>query len=103
LDCSNIDGKRLITFARSVAGQAIVQANAIGANIRNDMEHVTVKPIVNIKDAFIVNGRMFGKPLNHPGLGVSNMRQVVTSPILQVDGDRVETENTVYNVLSWSD
>jgi hypothetical protein len=67
------------------------------------MEPVTVKPIVNIKDAFIVNGRMFGKPLNHPGFGVSNMRQVVTSPILQVDGDRVETENTVYNVLSWSE
>jgi hypothetical protein len=28
---------------------------------------------------------------------------VVTSPILQVDGDRVETENTVYNVLSWTE
>ena len=103
MDCSNTDDKRLTTFALSVAGQVIVQANAHGANIRSDMEPVTVKPIVNIKDAFIVNGRMFGKPLNHPGLGVSNMRQVVTSPILQVDGDRVETENTVYNVLSWSE
>ena len=103
MDCSNINGKRLTTFALSVAGQAIVQANAHGANIRSDMEPVTVKPIVNIKDAFIVNGRMFGKPLNHPGLGVSNMRQAVTSPIIQVDGDRVETENTVYNVLSWSE
>jgi hypothetical protein len=82
---------------------AIVHQHALGANIRNDMETVTVKPIVNIKEAFIVNGRMFGKPLNHPGLGVSNMRQVVTSPILKVDGDRVETENTVYNVLSWSE
>lgn len=64
------------------------------------MEIVELKPIVSIQDAIIIGSRMYGYPVNHPNMPV-NGKQVVTSPILKVDGDRVETENSIYNVLNW--
>lgn len=64
------------------------------------MELVAVKPIVSIQDAIIIGSRMYGYPVNHPNLAHQG-KQVVTSYILKVENDRVETENTVYNVLNW--
>lgn len=58
------------------------------------------KPTVDIENAYInADGQLFGHALNHPRLGDCFVR---TSSIQGIDGDKVETRNTIYNVLSWA-
>lgn len=61
---------------------------------------VVTKPMVQIKDAFLsTNNKMVGKVLNHPNH--SSGSEVVTSRILKIEGNRVETRNTIYQVENW--
>lgn len=64
---------------------------------------MNLKPLVEIKDAHIVGDRLYGVPVNHPSPYVSNTTVVVTSPIIKNDGENVETQNTMYEVLNWYD
>ena len=66
------------------------------------------KPIVNIRDACIVGGRLFGvtddyptEHMGYPGC-VTPGHMIQTSPIVKNDGNVVETQRTIYNVTSWS-
>jgi hypothetical protein len=66
-----------------------------------------VKPVVAIRQAVIVNvasepGKriMFGYPVNHPKERLNN-KMIRTSNIISIDGDTVETKNTIYNVMDW--
>lgn len=55
------------------------------------------KPIREISDAWIVRGidskKLFGTCI--PG------KLTISSEVVLIDGDRVETENTVYHVKNW--
>lgn len=65
-----------------------------------------IKPVVAIQlarkvrvprtDTFI----LIGYPVNHPR-GRLNDKLVQTSTIIDIDGDKVETRNTIYDVMSW--
>ena len=65
------------------------------------------KPSVQIADAFVFGDRLCGKPLDYPeehqhrAGAVTNGRTVITSKIIKVDGDTVETQRTIYNVVNW--
>lgn len=56
-----------------------------------------MKPTREISDAWIVRGidskRLFGTCI--PG------KLTITSEVILIDGDRVETQNTVYHVKNW--
>jgi hypothetical protein len=63
-----------------------------------------LKQVVKIKDARIAGyfGKkvLFGCPEDHPRQYL-NGKDVHTSEILSMQGDRVETLNTVYMVQNW--
>lgn len=67
------------------------------------------KPTVDIEDCFLLGDRLYGFPLNYPDNhqgfpgAVSGSKYVVTSPIISRDGNHVETERTIYNVINWMD
>lgn len=67
------------------------------------------KPIVDIQDAFVCGPSLWGYPVNYPqshvpdGHRVTNGKMIRTSTIIKVQGDIVETERTIYNVLNWDD
>jgi hypothetical protein len=66
-----------------------------------------MKPIVHIKDAMIFNNRLMGVvidyPEEHQGYpgAVTNGKDVITSSIVSIEGDTVETQRTIYHVDSW--
>ena len=43
---------------------------------------------------------LHGIPTNHPGEWLNN-KYIRTSEVLSVNGNRVETLNTIYNVKNW--
>ena len=65
------------------------------------------KPIVHIKDAMFFNNRLMGVvidyPEEHQGYpgAVTNGKDVITSSIVSIEGDTVETQRTIYHVDSW--
>jgi hypothetical protein len=65
-----------------------------------------VKPIVDIEDALLgpywgtTSILLFGSPRNHPKVHLNGV-DMHSSTVLAVRGDRVETKNTIYNVLNW--
>jgi len=66
------------------------------------------KPTVHIQHACIVFNRLLGTVQDyptehqyHPG-AVINGREIITSFIVSIDGDNVETQRTKYIVDSWS-
>ena len=65
------------------------------------------KPIVNIKNAYIVNNRLVGIVLDYPADhqafsgAVTNGHEVITSSIVSHEGGTVETQRTIYKVDSW--
>ena len=65
------------------------------------------KPIVHISNASIIANRLVGTvhdyPEEHQGYpgAVTNGKGVMTSSIVSIEGDRVETQRTVYIVDSW--
>lgn len=66
------------------------------------------KPVVQIKEAKVGPhwwGRstqiLYGLPVDHPREYLNNNERFHSSPVIKVDGDTVETENTIYKVLSW--
>lgn len=67
---------------------------------------VVNKPIVDIYDAAIHewfgSGKdiLCGTPINHPNQSL-NGKDMHSSAIVRVDGNTVETRNTIYNVLDW--
>ena len=67
------------------------------------------KPVVQIKDAFLVEDRLSGYPVDYPESHryrpgeILNNRLVVTSAIVKRNGDVVETQRTLYQVLNWVD
>lgn len=71
-----------------------------------------MKPVVQIKDACIVGDPeivqvLFGTVLDYPEehmvyeKAVTNGHIVRTSKIVEIRGDVVETERTIYQVQSW--
>ena len=62
------------------------------------------KPIVKIRDAYVIGVHLYGIPSNHPnphGL-VSNKREVKTSRIIKHHSTRcIETLNTIYHIENW--
>ncbi len=70
------------------------------------------KPIVKIREAVLVGrvmdddvvvyqGRLMGYTLDHPTLSNDGRHHAYTSPIQCIAGNKVETENTIYEVISW--
>jgi hypothetical protein len=65
-------------------------------------EYKVKKPLVNIADAVLKGGRLYGFPSNHPdSQHVSNTKLVRTSTVIRQDDKYVETENTIYHIISW--
>lgn len=68
------------------------------------------KPTVSIKNAKIVNfcgndrltGFVENYPANHGNGTALSGEDVVTSTVLRVDENTVETKNTIYKVESWA-
>lgn len=71
------------------------------------MEPTMSKPVVKIRNAYIIGGHLWGEPMNYPDEhqcfpgAVTNNEQVRTSAIISHEGMRVETERTVYDVINW--
>lgn len=75
-------------------------------------DNAQTKPTVQIKDAAILTGwdgknRLVGTVLDYPDEhqvyegAVTNGRPVVTSPIVTLSEEVVETVRTLYKVLNW--
>lgn len=69
-----------------------------------------MKPTVNISNASFVGNRLHGTVHNYPeshmvepGCVSNNVGTVLTSRIIYHRDDIVETERTIYNVLSWKE
>jgi hypothetical protein len=69
-----------------------------------------MKPVVKINDAFILRGmdseRLFGYPLDYPEEhqwypGCIRGGMIRTGPIVSKEDHIIETERTIYAVLSW--
>lgn len=67
------------------------------------------KQIIDIKEAWIDKSYtkphyefLWGRPENHPIESLNGIK-IHTSPIKRVDGNLVETMNSIYNVLSWDE
>ena len=71
-----------------------------------------MKPEIKILNAFVMGNRLYGDVLNYPveheyfpgavnGDGTKEVKSVVTSTIVRVDGDTIETERSIYKVQSW--
>lgn len=64
------------------------------------------KPEVDITDASIIKWHgsdkevLVGIPINHPNQYL-NGQEIRSSAIVKIEGNTVETRNTLYNVLSW--
>ena len=58
-----------------------------------------MKPVVQIKDARLFNNRLVGAAIDHPN--IPSGAEVFTSKIVKIEGNTVETKNTIYNVLNW--
>ncbi len=71
------------------------------------MSETKVKPVVDIKEAslgpFWGSGPevLYGLVVNHPRSELNEKPLFHSSRVVRVDGDTVETLNTVYNVISW--
>lgn len=61
-----------------------------------------MKPVVRYEAAYNVevDRQAFVRPVDHPSDLVSNMTWAQTSPVVKVDGDTFETENTRYVPIS---
>ena len=69
---------------------------------------MTTKPIVYISEAYLYENSLFGTVHNYPtdhmvisGCVTNNSGTVRTSSILNREGDTIETQRTIYKVLSW--
>lgn len=70
-----------------------------------------MKPVVQIKDATLVPSfgtqRLMGVVLDYPDEhqgfagAVTNGKDVMTSPVISINENTVETQRTVYEVQSW--
>ena len=61
-----------------------------------------MKPTIEIRNARVLNNRLFGTINNHHTLQVdSTGKEVVTSTIVKQNGNTIETLNTIYVVLNW--
>lgn len=65
---------------------------------RNILEAAPMKPIVQIKNWVIMGNVLFGTALNHPN-GGGGETDVRTSRIVKREGNRVETLNTIYELI----
>lgn len=69
------------------------------------------KPVVDIEQAFVFGGSLWGYPKNYPQEhvhpeaehGISGVKLIRTSTIVSIQHDLVETLRTIYNVLSWDE
>ena len=59
------------------------------------------KKIVTAKDASVSGNRLRGTLVKHPNY--TSGKTFLTSPILGISGNRVETINSIYIVESWGD
>lgn len=66
---------------------------------RQILEAGPKKPIVQIRDWGIVGNRLFGTALNHPKTPGGGESDVATSRIVSRLGNRVETLNTIYELV----
>lgn len=66
-----------------------------------------MKPTIDIKDAYILAGMLWGIPVDYPKEhqyypgAVTPGKEVHTSSIVKHEGNRVETLRSIYNVLNW--
>lgn len=61
------------------------------------------KPTVEIFNAIVQNNRLIGTVYDHPKLGQYMAgKYIKTSEIIGFNGLNVETNNTLYKVISWS-
>ena len=64
-----------------------------------ELQKANTKPIVQIKNWSIVGNRLFGIALNHPRAPNGGESDVSTTRILSQEGNRVETVNTIYELI----
>lgn len=75
-------------------------------------EQAVLKPTVQIKDCTLMPGgdgkeRLWGTVLDYPDEhqcyegAVTNSKPVITSPVVKVCGQYVETQRTIYFVQNW--
>lgn len=59
-----------------------------------------MKPVVHYQVAVLppIGGSAYVYPVDHPSPLVSNTKAVRTSPVVRIDGDEFETENTIYRL-----
>jgi len=65
----------------------------------HDEQTTKRKPIYEIENAFISSGRLWGNIKDHPNCTNGNLQ--MTSLIESVNNSIVETENSIYKVMSW--
>lgn len=58
------------------------------------------KPVVKIKNARVFQNRLIGVAIDHPREDL-NGTEVRTSDIINYEGNKIETRNTIYMVESW--
>ena len=64
-----------------------------------ELQKANTKPIVQIKNWSIMGNRLFGIALNHPRAPNGGESDVSTTRILSQEGNRVETVNTIYELI----
>lgn len=65
-----------------------------------------MKPVYEIENAFISSGRLWGNIKDHPNCPNGNLQMTSLilhrdTPDVGLDGNCVETENSIYRVRSW--